>query len=53
MSIDSAWVCNQCGSEEFTVSVPEDDFEDDGMSCSNCGGTEFHWVAGELGKEQG
>ena len=41
---DGAWVCNQCGSEEYSGSVPEEDFEDDRMSCTACGGTEFHWV---------
>lgn len=39
-----SWQCNQCGSNQFTAAVSADDFEDDGQSCSNCGGTEFHWT---------
>ena len=44
--VDGSWVCNQCGSHEFTGAVSADSFEDDGMSCTSCGGTEFHWEAG-------
>lgn len=44
MSMEGVWVCNECGSEEFTGSVSEDDFEDESMPCSSCGSREFHWV---------
>jgi hypothetical protein len=43
----SSWICNQCGSDEFTFSVSADDLGQ--MSCTGCGGTEFHkfiWDAG-------
>lgn len=43
-----SWVCNECGSEEFAFSVSEDDMEH--MSCTNCGGTEFHWVEDAAGQ---
>jgi DNA-directed RNA polymerase subunit RPC12/RpoP len=39
-----SWQCNQCGSNEFSPAVSEDDLKDDAMSCTNCGGTEFHKV---------
>jgi hypothetical protein len=41
--IEGAWVCNECGSPEFTGAVGEADFDDDALSCTDCGGTEFHW----------
>lgn len=37
---DFAWVCNECGSQEFTSAAKENDLEY--MSCSQCGCDEFH-----------
>lgn len=34
------WECNECGSQEFTASVNEEDL--DYCACSACGGVEFH-----------
>lgn len=34
------WVCNECGAREFTGSVSEEDLR--WLSCSSCGGDEFH-----------
>lgn len=38
---EGSWVCNECGSHEYTGSVSKDDIED--LSCGKCGGNEFHW----------
>jgi hypothetical protein len=35
-----SWVCNECGSHEYTMSVSEDDLEN--LGCGSCGGSEFH-----------
>lgn len=37
-----SWQCNECGSDEFSASVSEDDLES--LSCTGCGGHEFHKV---------
>ncbi len=34
------WVCNECGSEEFTSAISESDLHY--LACSGCGGDEFH-----------
>ena len=34
------WVCNECGSQQFTSAICEADL--DYLACSNCGGDEFH-----------
>jgi len=34
------WVCNECGSQQFTSAICEADL--DYLACSNCGGNEFH-----------
>jgi len=39
-STDYSWQCNECGSDEFTSGVSEDDLQY--LSCTNCGGNEFH-----------
>jgi Zn finger protein HypA/HybF involved in hydrogenase expression len=39
-ALNWSWQCNECGSNEFTSSVSEDDLEY--LSCTGCGGTEFH-----------
>lgn len=39
---DFTWICNQCGFENFTSSVPESEIEEEIHSCINCGGFEFH-----------
>lgn len=41
MAGDAAWVCNECGSREFTGSVSESDLEN--LACTSCGGWDFHW----------
>lgn len=41
---EGAWVCNECGSEEYTGSVSADYIDDARLSCSSCGCDEFHWV---------
>lgn len=50
-----AWVCNECGSHEYTGSVSESDAR--WMGCANCGSDEFHWeepvrAAAALAKER-
>ena len=37
---DWRWVCNECGSPEYTSSVSEDDIQQ--LGCGNCGGCEWH-----------
>lgn len=34
------WECNECGSQEYTMSVSSTDIKD--LSCGSCGGSEFH-----------
>jgi ribosomal protein S27AE len=41
---DGAWECNECGSQEYTGAVSEEDIEDERLACGNCGSVEFHWV---------
>ncbi len=41
---DKGWECNECGSKEYTGSVSEEDIESGNLSCSSCGGCEFHWA---------
>ena len=38
--VDYSWVCNECGSYEFTMAVSEDDLS--ALACSGCGCDEFH-----------
>lgn len=35
-----AWECNECGSQEYTMSVSEDDVNM--LGCGNCGACEWH-----------
>ena len=35
-----SWECNECGSQEYTMSVSEDDVHN--LGCGNCGGDEWH-----------
>jgi len=35
-----SWECNECGSNEFSGGISEDDLEN--LACSNCGANEFH-----------
>jgi hypothetical protein len=37
---DFAWVCNECGSEEYSSSVSEEDL--DYCACGRCGCPDFH-----------
>lgn len=34
------WICNECGSRQFTGNVAEHDLQ--WLACSRCGGAEFH-----------
>lgn len=36
-----SWECNECGFQEYTMAVSEDDVHE-WLACSNCGGVEFH-----------
>lgn len=38
---DFEWVCNECGSHEYSSSVCEHDVNK-WLACSNCGCDEFH-----------
>jgi DNA-directed RNA polymerase subunit RPC12/RpoP len=42
--VEGAWECNECGSHEFSGAVSEEDIEDEQLSCTSCGGREFHWA---------
>lgn len=35
-----AWECNECGSQEYTMAVSEEDLNC--LGCGNCGGDEWH-----------
>lgn len=35
-----AWVCNECGAEEYSMSVSEEDVQK--LGCGGCGANEFH-----------
>ena len=35
-----AWECNECGSQEYTMHITEDDVHN--LRCSKCGGDEWH-----------
>jgi hypothetical protein len=39
-----SWECNECGADELSSAVSEDDLQDEKHSCTNCGGFEFHKV---------
>lgn len=34
------WECNECGSQEYTMSVSEDDVNN--LGCGDCGANEWH-----------
>ncbi len=34
------WVCNECGSDEYTSAVSESDINN--LGCGNCGASEWH-----------
>jgi hypothetical protein len=38
-----AWECNECGAQEYTMCVSEDDVNR--LGCGNCGGDEWHKAA--------
>ncbi len=40
------WICNQCGSPQYTGSVSEEDIQR--LACSDCGGDEFHKTAANI-----
>ena len=40
MTREFAWECNECGSQEFTMSVLETDVQN--LGCGNCGASEWH-----------
>jgi len=43
-----AWICNECGTQEFTLALCKADL--DYLACSGCGSNEFHKEA--LAQEQ-
>ena len=36
------WECNECGGSDWTDAIGEWEIEQELVSCSLCGGTEFH-----------
>jgi len=38
------WECNECGGSDLTDAIGEWEIENELVSCSLCGGTEFHLV---------
>lgn len=44
------WECNECGSQEFTMGVSEDDL--DRLGCTGCGSNEFHKAAIREGSDE-
>lgn len=42
MPIREEWVCNACGTSNFTSSIPEHEIEQELHACIDCGGFEFH-----------
>ena len=38
--VEYAWECNECGAQEYTMCVSEDDVHQ--LGCGNCGGDEWH-----------
>lgn len=47
---DFSWECNECGSQEFTSAVSEEDVHE-WLACSSCGGSEFHKAYHEEGDD--
>lgn len=37
-----SWECNECGFKDYTDAISEDEIHSGLLSCSNCGGDEFH-----------
>lgn len=37
-----AWECNECGAQEYTMSVGQDVIDCGGLACGSCGCDEFH-----------
>lgn len=38
--VEYAWECNECGSQEYTMSISESDVQE--LGCGNCGQSEWH-----------
>ena len=38
--VQYAWECNQCGAQEYSMSVSADDVQN--LGCGKCGGDEWH-----------
>jgi len=38
--VEFCWECNECGSQEYTMAVSEDDVSQ--LGCGSCGANEFH-----------
>lgn len=36
------WVCNECGSREYSSAIPPSDIAAGRYACSGCGSDEFH-----------
>lgn len=37
---EMVWECNECGSQEYTMAISEDDVQS--LGCGRCGGDEWH-----------
>jgi len=37
-----AWECNECGAQEYTMSVGQSIIESGALACGSCGCDEFH-----------
>lgn len=46
----SSWICNECGSQEYTHNVSSEDIKK--LQCSSCGNDEFHTTCEQLKKEK-
>ena len=41
-NVPQSWVCNECGSAEYTTAVSQEIIDAGALTCGGCGGDEFH-----------
>lgn len=41
-TIETSWICNECGFSDYNLSISESDINSGNLQCSNCGCNEFH-----------
>ena len=41
-TIETTWICNECGFSDYNLSISELDINSGNLQCSNCGCSEFH-----------